>query len=85
MASTPKLLLVDPLTLLGRELLSILTDHPRLCADLKFVHTDENEEYQIAEIGGQAALVPQLASSEDLDGVDAIVLASDCDRSASRG
>ncbi len=82
MASTPKLLLVDPLTLLGRELLGMLADHPRLCTDLKYLHTDENEEYQIAEIGGQPALVPPLKSLDDLEGVDVIVVASDRDRSA---
>lgn len=71
----PRMMLVDPLTLLGRELLAYLavaTARPTL----EFRHTDDDDEHQVAEIGGEPALVPPLGGPDELAGHDVVVIAS---------
>jgi len=75
--ATTKLLVLDPLTLIGREFLNSgdVLDHMGL--ELDFRHTDVDPEHQIAELLGGPALVPPLESIEDFDGQDVILVASD--------
>jgi hypothetical protein len=70
------LLIVDPLTLVGRELLICLDDRPQ-DVSLSFVHTSADDEHQIAELAGEAGLVPPLDDLAALDRADVIVVASD--------
>lgn len=72
-----KLLVLDPLTLIGREFLNSGDVLDRLGLELDFRHTDVDPEHQITEISGGPALVPPLESIDDLDGQDAILVASD--------
>lgn len=74
----PRVMLIDPLTLLGRELLGRLEASP-LQPTVEYRHTSDDEEHQIAELGGQAALVPPLEGADELVGFDAVVVASDGD------
>lgn len=74
-----KLLLIDPLTLLGRELETQLPSVPGLAEGLRLLHSGTDDEHQIAELGGAPALVPPLTSPEDLEGCPAIVLAAEAD------
>lgn len=72
-----KLLVLDPLTLIGREFLNTGEALDRLGLEFDFRHTDVDPEHQIAEITGGPALVPPLESVEELEGNDAILVASD--------
>jgi len=78
-APGPKLLLIDPLTLLGRELETLLPALPDLAEGLRHLHSGTDEEHQIVELGGAPALVPPLNGPEDLEGHLAIVLAAEVD------
>ncbi len=71
--------LIDPLTLVGRELLELLQTRSDLDLELRYLHTAEEDEHQIAELGGDAALVPPIVGPQDLEGCSAIVVASDRD------
>ncbi len=71
------ILILDPLTLRGRELLSSLDRLEDRVGDIAFLHTDLDDEHQIADTAVGPALVPPLAGSDDLDGVDTILVASD--------
>ncbi|MEJ2189836.1 MAG: hypothetical protein P8Y93_10590 [Acidobacteriota bacterium] len=70
------LLIIDPLTLMGRELLQ---ESERLAAlaTVDFRHTAEDEEHQIAEFAGQPALVPPLSPEDALGDYDVVVVTSD--------
>lgn len=70
------LVLIDPLTLVGKELLEILPRLPSLATSVRSFHTDSDDEYQIADFGGEPALVPPLTSPEELAGADLIVTAA---------
>jgi len=72
-----KILIVDPLTLLGREALHLLPGDPVLAADPGYLHTAADDEHQIAELAGEPALVPPLESSDQLSEFDAMLIASD--------
>jgi len=74
---SPRLLLLDPLTLAGREFLNSGDLLDRLGLDIEFRHTAVEEEHQITESGGEPGLVPPLDSADDLEGYDVIVVASD--------
>lgn len=74
----PKILIVDPLTLLGREALALLS-REQLGDTFSYVHTADDDEHQITELGGEPALVPPLDETGDLDGFDAVLVASDCE------
>lgn len=72
----PKIQIIDPLTLLGREALQLLGDDPLLAADLAYHHTADDDEHQIAELAGEPALVPPIDDADDLAGADAVLIAS---------
>jgi len=74
---TAKILVLDPLTLIGREFLGKDERLGAIVGDLDFRHTALDDEHQIAEFASGPALVPPLDDPEELDGFDAIVVASD--------
>lgn len=72
----PRFAILDPLTLMGQELTTELErSFPE--AELGLFHTSEDDEHQIAEIGGQAAMVPPLAEGASLSEYDVVILAAD--------
>jgi len=72
----PRFAILDPLTLMGQKITAeIKTTLPE--ADLTLFHTSDEEEHQISEIGGQAALVPPLTEEDSLSEYDAVILAAD--------
>lgn len=78
--ATEKLLIVDPLTLIGRELLQVLEGEPALANDICYRHTSSDDEHQITELGGNAALVPPLDVDDDeLVSCTAVLVASDAE------
>ncbi len=72
-----RVLVLDPLSLVGREFLTDRERLSRMVSDFGFFHTDLDEEHQIAEVADDPALVPPLESAEQLKGFDVIVVASD--------
>jgi hypothetical protein len=72
-----KTLILDPLTLRGRELLLSSDRLDGVVGEWDFRHTDLDEEHQIADMIQGPALVPPLEGPEDFNGADAIVIASD--------
>lgn len=72
-----KILILDPLTLKGRELLSCSDRLQGIVGEWDFRHTDLDEEHQIADMVEGPALVPALDGPDDLAGADVIVVASD--------
>jgi hypothetical protein len=76
-----KLLVLDPLTLIGREFLQRIEAVPGMAGHVDFRHTAADEEHEIAEIGGDPALVPPLDDPTDLEGFDAVVVTSDAQSS----
>jgi hypothetical protein len=71
------ILILDPLTLRGREFLSSLDRLEGRVGDIAFLHTDLDEEHQIADTAAGPALVPPLAEIDDLEGAETILVASD--------
>lgn len=72
-----KTLILDPLTLRGRELLLCSDQLDGIVGEWDFRHTDLDEEHQIADMSQGPALVPPLEGLEDFEGADVIVIASD--------
>jgi len=72
-----KTLILDPLTLRGRELLRCSDRLDGIVGEWDFRHTDLDEEHQIADMSAGPALVPPLEGPDDFIGADAIVVASD--------
>lgn len=72
-----KILILDPLTLRGRELLGCSNRLEAKVREWVFLHTDLEEEHQIAEIAIGPALAPPLDDPADLAEADVIVVASD--------
>ena len=72
-----KTLILDPLTLRGRELLLCSGQLDGIVGEWDFRHTDLDEEHQIANMSAGPALVPPLEGPDDFIGADAIVVASD--------
>jgi len=72
-----KLLVLDPLSLLGREFLRCGDELDRLAVELAFRHTSIDDEHEIAEVGGRPVLVPPLDSPAELEGYEAILVASE--------
>jgi hypothetical protein len=70
-------LVLDPLTLKGRELLSCSDRLEGIVGSWDFRHTDLDEEHQIADLSAGPALVPPLDGPDDLAGADVVVVASD--------
>ena len=72
-----KTLILDPLTLRGRELLLCSDQLDGIVGEWDFRHTDLDEEHQIADMSAGPALVPPLEGLDDFVGADTIVVASD--------
>jgi len=72
-----KILILDPLTLRGRELLLSSDRLDGVVGEWDFRHTDLDEEHQIADMIQGPALVPPVEGPDDFNGADAIVIASD--------
>jgi hypothetical protein len=72
-----KTLILDPLTLRGREFLRCSDRLDGIVGEWDFRHTDLDEEHQIAEMRKGPALVPPLEGPDDFAGSDVIVIASD--------
>jgi hypothetical protein len=72
-----KTLILDPLTLRGRELLKCSDRLEGIVGEWDFRHTDLDEEHQIADMVEGPALVPPLEGTDDFVGADVIVVASD--------
>jgi len=73
----PKILIVDPLTLVGREFLHLLPADDALSGPPEFRHTDDDDEHQIADIAGKSVLVPPLEDPSELAEGDAVLVASE--------
>jgi len=74
---TTRVLIVDPLTLLGRELTRCIEDSPDLVFDIDYRHTSGDDEHQIAELGAVPALVPTLDGADDTGDAGIVVVTSD--------
>ena len=72
-----KLLILDPLTLRGRELVGAADRLAGLVSAWEFRHTDLEEEHQIADLAEGPALVPPLEGPEVFAEAAVIVVASD--------
>jgi len=72
-----KTLILDPLTLRGRELLLCSDRLDGIVGEWDFRHTDLDEEHQIADMSAGPALVPPLEGLDDFVGADVIIVASD--------
>ena len=71
------ILILDPLTLKGSELLGCSDRLEGFVGEWQFRHTDLDEEHQIADLSTGPALVPPLDGPEDLAAADIIVVTSD--------
>lgn len=74
-----KLLVIDPLTLMGREVMSVAERRPDLVGEFSYCHTEDDAEHQIAELVGMPALIPQLSGADDFARCSAVLVASDTD------
>jgi hypothetical protein len=72
-----RILVLDPLTLIGKEFFGCHERLETFVTDIEYRHAAEDEEHQIAEVGTGPALVAPLEASENLEGFDVIVVASD--------
>ncbi len=72
-----KTLILDPLTLRGREFLRCSEPLDGIVGEWDFRHTDLDDEHQIADMTEGPALVPPLEGPDDFAGPDVIVVASD--------
>jgi len=72
-----KILIVDPLTLIGREFIRCLEDAPDLAVEVDYRHTSTDDEQQIAELGARPALVPPLDDPEEIAGPNIVIVTSD--------
>lgn len=67
------LTILDPTSLLGRGVTErIARTLPQVRR--RMLHTAEEQEHLIAEVAGEAALVPPLADPDDLDGSDVVLV-----------
>jgi len=74
-----KILIVDPLTLIGRELTRCIEATPDLVFHIDYRHTAADDEQQITELGAEPALVPPLEDSDDTGGAGIILVTSDAE------
>ena len=72
-----KTLILDPLTLKGRELLRYSDRLDGIVGEWDYRHTALDDEHQIADLSSGPALVPPLENAEEFDGADVVVVASD--------
>jgi len=71
--------LIDPMTLLGREVLELLPRFPALRGQMVYVHTDPDEDVQVVELDGEPGMVRPLVDPEQLSGCGAVIVASASD------
>ena len=71
-----KIILIDPMTLVGRETLAELGERAFRFDEVSLYHTSDIEEHQVTAAGGSAMLVSRIRASDDLAGADIIVLCS---------
>lgn len=64
-----RIAIVDPTSLLGKELRERLERRPELCREARLLSADENEIGTLTEVAGAAAFVGRL-DEESFDGVD---------------
>ena len=74
-----KILIVDPLTLIGRELARCIENTPDLAFEIDYRHTAADDEQQITELGAEPALVPPLTDPDDTGGASIIVVTSEAE------
>lgn len=72
-----KILIIDPLTLMGREFVDSAGRLGQQLPEMDFRHTAIEDEHEIVELGNGPALVPPLNATDELEGYDAVVLTSD--------
>lgn len=72
----PRIVLLGPTSLVGRELVELLGDRPDLGGDLRLLSLDDEEIGQLTEATGAAALVAR-ADADAVAGADAIVVCGD--------
>lgn len=72
-----KILIIDPLTLVGREFIRCLEDAPDLAIEVDYRHTSTDDEHQIAELGAKPALVPPLDDPAEIAGFGIVAVTSD--------
>jgi len=72
-----KILITDPLTLIGREFIRCLENAPDLAVEVDYRHTSTDDEHQIAELGAKPALVPPLDDPTEIAGLGIVVVTSD--------
>jgi hypothetical protein len=71
------MLIVDPLTLLGREFLRCLENATDVYLEVDYRHTAADDEHQITELAAEPALVPPLEGPEELTNAGVVVITSD--------
>jgi aspartate-semialdehyde dehydrogenase len=62
----PAICLFEPLSLVGRELLQLMEERKLQPQRVVAFHLGADEEHQVAEIGGEPALVPPLESEDQV-------------------
>lgn len=72
-----KILIVDPLTLVGREFARCLEEATDLFIEVEYRHTSPDDEHQISELGAQPALVPPIDGPDEIADAGIIVVTSD--------
>ncbi len=72
-----KILIVDPLTLLGREFSRCLENAPELGIEIDYRHTAEDDEVQISELGAKPALVSPLDDPDEVADAPIVVITTD--------
>jgi len=79
-----KILIVDPLTLLGREFTRCLEEAPDLTLEVEYRHTSTDDEHQIAELEAHPALVPPLEGPDEIANAGIVVVTSDTETERGR-
>lgn len=69
-----RVMLIDPLTLLGRETAAALEDVLSDREAIGALHTNPDEEHEIADVAGRATIIPALSSGDDLPEGSIVVL-----------
>lgn len=62
----PPICLIEPLSLIGRELLQLLDEQGFTPERVHALHVGEEDEHQVADIGGEPALVAPLTETEQV-------------------
>lgn len=71
-----RILLIDPLTFMGREIMSLLPERG-LADDVHCIHTQAEEEHQLGEIGGESYLISPLSDPDEIEDSSVVVVCSE--------